>query len=185
MMNLMKSRWIAPICLAGIALGASACLNGRHPALVETEFPGVYVPKKTYKTAYEKIPGHGRWAMAVNEGEGFAYVPEDGAVTMYDYQNPGTVTASGEFFDPDAMTASHRSLPMHTIVRVTRVDDPESIEVRINDRSPEIAGRALELTPKAAKKLGIKDVGAAPCRIEVLRYPIVETTSLPPQTPTY
>lgn len=183
-MNLMKSRWIAPICLAGMALGASGC-GPRHPSVVGTEFPGVYVPKKTYKTAYEKIPGHGKWAMAVNEGEGFAYVPEDGKVTAYDYASTGMATASGEMFDPNAMTAAHRSLPLHTIVRVTRVDDPDSIVLRINDRSPEIAGRALEITPKAAKKLGIQDVGAAPCRVEVLRYPIVETTKLPAEAPAF
>lgn len=157
----------------------------RHPSVTETETPGVYVPKQKYRTVKEKIPGHGKWVMALNLGEGFAYPPEDGKVTPYEYQTPGAVTASGEIFDPHAMTASHRSLPLHTIVRVTRVDKKKVIDVRINDRSTEIEGRALELTPKAAKELGIDKVGAAPCRIEVLRYPLVETTSISQQSPDF
>jgi len=58
-------------------------------------------------------------------------------------------TASGEIFDPEALTAAHKSLPFHTRVRVTNPANGKSVTVRINDRGPYIDGRCLDLSRAA------------------------------------
>jgi rare lipoprotein A len=59
------------------------------------------------------------------------------------------------------MTAAHRSLPFGTEVRVTRIETGESVVVRINDRGPFKAGRIIDLSKRAARELGIVQVGLA------------------------
>jgi rare lipoprotein A len=82
----------------------------------------------------------------------------------------GTMTASGERFDKNAMTAAHRKLPFGSVVRVTHRKTHKSVTVRINDRGP--FGRAIiDLSKGAATKLGIIREGVAPVRIEVLSRP--------------
>ncbi|MFT3730165.1 MAG: septal ring lytic transglycosylase RlpA family protein [Hyphomicrobium sp.] len=80
----------------------------------------------------------------------------------------GTRTATGETFDPTAMTAAHRTLPFGTRVRVTRVDTGDSVIVRINDRGPFKPGRVIDLSEKAAEDLRITDKGLADVRLEVV-----------------
>jgi rare lipoprotein A len=66
----------------------------------------------------------------------------------------GSHTASGEHFNPAALTAAHRSLPFGTMVRVTNRNGGRSVVVRINDRGPFVRGRIIDLTPAAARALG-------------------------------
>lgn len=98
------------------------------------------------------------------------YQPEEGIVSWYDHST-GHKTASGEAFDPEGMTAAHRTLPFGTRVRVTRLDTNYSVVVTINDRGPFIEGRIIDLAPRPAEKLGLPAVGIAPCRVEVLSPP--------------
>lgn len=76
----------------------------------------------------------------------------------------GPRTASGERFDPAAMTAAHRTLPFGTWVRVTH--DGRSVTVRINDRGPFRRGRSIDLSRGAARAIGLDGVGAV--TLEVL-----------------
>ena len=69
---------------------------------------------------------------------------------------PNKLTASGEKFNAQALTAAHRTLPFGTRVRVTH--GPRSVIVRINDRGPFIAGRTLDLSRGAAQAIGITGV---------------------------
>lgn len=78
----------------------------------------------------------------------------------------GTVTANGERFKPNGISAAHRTLPFNTKVRVTRLDTNKSIIVRINDRGPFIRGRILDLSKGAARQLGM--TGVAKVRIDTL-----------------
>ena len=66
----------------------------------------------------------------------------------------GGKTTSGEAFDPEKLTAAHRSLPFGTMVRVTNVRNSRSTVVRINDRGPFTRGRIIDVTPAAARALG-------------------------------
>lgn len=77
-------------------------------------------------------------------------------------------TASGEYANPSAMTAAHRSLPFGTKVRVVNLRNNRSVIVRINDRGPFVRGRVIDVTRAAAQKLGFKNAGTAPVRVEVI-----------------
>jgi rare lipoprotein A len=84
------------------------------------------------------------------------------------YGSHGGMTASGERMKPSAMTAAHRTLPMNTRVKVTHAKTGRSVVVRINDRGPYGKGRIIDLSPAAARQLGIVDEGVAPVVIEVV-----------------
>lgn len=77
------------------------------------------------------------------------------------------MTSSGERFDKNALTAAHRSLPMHTRVKVTHLQSGRSVVVRINDRGPFKPGRIIDLSDRAAEILGFKAKGLAQVRLEV------------------
>ena len=79
----------------------------------------------------------------------------------------GRSTASGERFNPSAMTAAHRSLPFGTKVLVTNLKNGKSVIVRINDRGPYVAGREIDLSAAAARTIGVG--GVATVRIDILR----------------
>ncbi|WP_306367540.1 septal ring lytic transglycosylase RlpA family protein [Nocardiopsis sp. CC223A] len=69
--------------------------------------------------------------------------------SFYGADFAGRTTANGETFDPNAMTAAHKTLPFGTMVQVTNPDNGASVTVRINDRGPFIAGRCLDLSTAA------------------------------------
>jgi rare lipoprotein A len=79
------------------------------------------------------------------------------------------MTSSGERFDKNAMTAAHKTLPMHSRVKVTHVESGRSVVVRINDRGPFKPGRVIDLSDKAAEILGFKARGLAQVRLEVIQ----------------
>jgi rare lipoprotein A len=84
------------------------------------------------------------------------------------FYGSGARTATGETFDPNGMTAAHRTLPFGTRVRVTRVDTGDSIIVRINDRGPFKPGRVIDLSRRAAEHLNMTDKGLAAVKLEVV-----------------
>ncbi len=77
-------------------------------------------------------------------------------------------TSLGEKVMPWHLTGAHKTLPLPCLVKVTNLKNGRSLKVRINDRGPFIAGRILDITPRAAKKLGFYDQGITTTRIEVL-----------------
>ena len=80
----------------------------------------------------------------------------------------GTKTASGERYNPNGMTAAHRTLPFGTHVRVTDVRTRRSVVVRINDRGPFIKGRIIDVSRGAAQQLGMIGRGVANVEIRVV-----------------
>jgi len=91
-----------------------------------------------------------------------------GLASWYGADFQGKPTASGQIFDEEKLTAAHRTLPLRSRVRVTNLENGRSVEVRINDRGPYVAGRVLDLSTRAAKALGMHKEGLALVRIEVL-----------------
>ena len=77
-------------------------------------------------------------------------------------------TANGERFDMYSLTAAHRTLPLNSYVRVTRLANGRSVVVRINDRGPYFADRIIDLSARAARDLGMEEDGIAEVRIEVV-----------------
>jgi len=81
----------------------------------------------------------------------------------------GHRTASGEWFDPNALTAAHRHLPFGTIIRVTNQLNGKSVDVRINDRGPWRGHRILDVSDAAANALDMKRSGTVPVTIEIIK----------------
>ncbi len=106
-----------------------------------------------------------------NAASGYRFAPELGIASWYGYDHIGRLVATGKMFNPEATTAAHKTLPLGSIVRVTREDAEASVVVTINDRGPYIEGRIIDLARESAVRLGLLEIGIAPCRVEVLRYP--------------
>lgn len=98
-----------------------------------------------------------------------AYEDElEGIASYYADEFNGRRTSNGEVFDMHAMTAAHKTLPFHSIVRVTNLDNQRSVEVRINDRGPFKDGRVIDLSYAAALELGMVTKGLVPVVIDIL-----------------
>jgi|SRR5271166_6143905 len=93
----------------------------------------------------------------------------------------GQLTASGEAYNPNELTAASRNLPLDSTVKVTNPGTGRSVNVRINDRGPFVHGRSLDLSKSAAEKIGITDKGVV--RVKVTP---VSSHSVPrePESPT-
>ena len=91
-----------------------------------------------------------------------------GIASWYGDQFAGKLTANGEIFDPELVSAAHKTLPMPSVVRVTNLDNGKSLVVRINDRGPYVTGRIIDMSRAGARLLGFKDEGIARVRIQLL-----------------
>jgi rare lipoprotein A len=77
-------------------------------------------------------------------------------------------TASGELFNPMALTAAHRTLPLGSRVRVTNLGNGRSVVLRITDRGPYKKGRGIDVSREAARRLRMVNQGIAKVRVEHL-----------------
>ncbi len=93
---------------------------------------------------------------------------ETGIASWYGEEFHGKLTANGEIFNKDIISAAHKTLPMPSMVRVTNLDNGNVLNVRINDRGPYIHGRIIDLSEKAADLLGFKDIGLARVKVKIL-----------------
>jgi rare lipoprotein A len=84
------------------------------------------------------------------------------------YYDTGSRTANGETFDPDGITAAHKTLPFNTRVRVTNRANGKSVVVRINDRGPFVDGRCLDLSRGAFREIASLSAGVLTVDYEVL-----------------
>jgi rare lipoprotein A len=85
------------------------------------------------------------------------------------FYSEGTRTASGEQFNPNALTAAHPNLPFGTKLRVTDVATGRSVIVRVNDRGPFVPGRVVDVSYSAAASLGIIGRGTAKVKLDVVQ----------------
>jgi rare lipoprotein A len=88
-----------------------------------------------------------------------------GLASWYGDELRGRKTANGEIFNPEEMTAAHRTLPMSSWVEVTTLDTGKSLRVRINDRGPFHGKRIIDLSKAAARRLGMLSHGARLVRV--------------------
>ena len=93
---------------------------------------------------------------------------ESGLAAVYSDKLSGHVTASGKKYSPTQLTAAHKTLPFGTNVRVTNIKNGKRVELRITDRGPKQANRILDITPRAARLLGIPKMGMAEVKLEVI-----------------
>lgn len=102
---------------------------------------------------------------------------QEGVASWYGPGFAGKLTASGEVFDPDALTAAHPRLPFGSHVRVVNLENDRSVEVRINDRGPAAGNRIIDLSRRAAELLDMIEAGLARVRIYLLEG---DKTPMPP-----
>ena len=91
-----------------------------------------------------------------------------GLASFYGKEREGNQTASGEVFDPDALTCAHRTLPFGTRLKVSYPKKGTDVQVRVNDRGPSKPERILDLSRGAADNLGLTADGVGPVEAEVL-----------------
>jgi len=97
--------------------------------------------------------------------------PQTGQLGVASWYGPGfqgNLTASGEVYNQNALTAAHPTLPLGTPVEVTNLATGKSVRVRITDRGPFVRGRAIDLSHGAAQKLGMVNAGLSQVRITPL-----------------
>jgi len=107
-------------------------------------------------------------ACALPAPAAWAADPESGLAAVYNDKLNGRKTASGEKYNRNKLTAAHKTLPFGSNVRVTNVANKKSVVLRINDRGPTQAGRVLDISPAAAKALGINPRGMAKVDVETV-----------------
>jgi peptidoglycan lytic transglycosylase len=165
------------IALGAIALGAlalAACnSNTRLTSRVDPRYgvsasprviePGQPVPKGggTYRVGRPYVVA------------GRTYYPEenrryrrDGIASWYGEDFHGRLTANGEIYDMDAISAAHPTMPMPSYARVTNLYNGRSLIVRVNDRGPYHADRVIDLSSKAAEVLELRQAGTGRVRVE-------------------
>jgi rare lipoprotein A len=122
-----------------------------------------------YQTRAYDVRGQHYQPMGVDQALDFQ---ETGKCSWYDESSwwglkRGT-TSLGEKVMPWHLTGAHKTLPLPCLVKVTNLRNGRSLKVRVNDRGPFIPGRILDVTPRAAKKLGFYDQGVTDVRMEVI-----------------
>jgi rare lipoprotein A len=112
---------------------------------------------------------------------GRTFVPEEnasyrseGLASWYGRDFHGRLTANGEVFDMESITAAHPTLPMPSYVRVTNLANKRSLIVRVNDRGPFHGNRVIDLSHKTAELLDFKSNGVARVRVEYIGRAAIE-----------
>ena len=91
---------------------------------------------------------------------------QTGKASYYSNKFNGRKTASGEIFRNSKKIAAHKTLPFGTKVKVTNLKNGKSVKVRIADRGPFVPGRIIDLSRKAARKIGLLDEGVGTVSIK-------------------
>jgi rare lipoprotein A len=96
-----------------------------------------------------------------------AQTAEEGVANFYSDKFEGKKTASGQVYDKNALTASHKKLPYGTKVKVTNVENGKSVVVTVNDRMGASNPAVIDVTKRAAEELGFVQTGKAKVKLEV------------------
>jgi peptidoglycan lytic transglycosylase len=177
------------VCLAGCAAPAKRdapsepskrepSSEPRRGAYYKDDGPGENPPSNlaAIPDAEPKAEPLHRFANRPYQVFGKDYLPLDqvapfrqrGVASWYGRRFHGGLTSSGERYDMYAMTAAHPTLPVPSYARVTSIANGRSVVVRINDRGPFHADRAIDLSYTAAYRLGYADAGSALVDIEAI-----------------
>ena len=110
---------------------------------------------------------------------------EEGMASWYGPGFHGKLTANGEPYDMDQLTAAHRTLPFNSIVKVRNLSNGESVLVRINDRGPFAKGRIIDLSRKAAREIGMIGSGTANVALMLMNDTLKHSRTTDLKTATY
>ncbi|MCA1407311.1 septal ring lytic transglycosylase RlpA family protein [Ensifer sp. IC3342] len=169
-------RWLAIIIVCACC---AACTTTQAP---DTRSSKGYVSGKPYSVKASPRAAHrknirkagGRYVVGkpyVVKGKRY-YPKEDpnydrkGVASWYSSAFRGRLTANGEVYYPNHLSAAHTTLPLPSYVRVTNLENGSSLIVRVNDRGPYHKGRIIDLSSKAAEMLDLKHRGTASVRVQ-------------------
>lgn len=165
---------IAVILLVMACLSACAGLTGPREASDGPGTPSLLAsgvaeqPRNLPKSRYgnpETYTVFGQQYSVLDTAEGYQ---ERGIASWYGSKFHGRKTSSGEVYDMYGITAAHKSLPLPTFVRVSNLDNGQSLIVKVNDRGPFHADRVIDLSYGAAARLGVLDKGTAPVEVTAI-----------------
>ena len=94
---------------------------------------------------------------------------QSGQGSYYADKFAGRATASGVPYRPGALTAAHNTLPFGTRILVTNTRTGRSVKVVVNDRGPHVKGRIVDVSKRAAQKIGLVEAGVAPVTLKVVK----------------
>lgn len=188
MSNQKKGRSIKAALLTAALTGVFATGVEIAPSLARPSSPGAaadHAQAKTSEASFGTAYARGSHAH-LRKAAHFGQVHHSGAQLTYFHRNGklhlvntdrngglsgiasvyhDRITANGEHMNPNAMTAAHKSLPMGSMVTVRNHRNGRATTVRINDRGPYVTGRVIDLSPGAARVLGVN--GLAPVSLTV------------------
>ncbi len=164
--------------LAGAAGFLASCSVAPHSFTTATkEFfsPAQYGPASPKVVASREVPKGGGYYTVGQPYRvaGKTYVPRDnpryskvGLASWYGSAFHGRLTANGEVYDVNGLTAAHPTLPLPSYVRVTNLENGRSLVLRVNDRGPFAHNRLIDVSAHAADMLGFKGKGTAKVRVD-------------------
>jgi rare lipoprotein A len=146
------------LCISCSAVDYRTVRNNRYTRTLGTatkEYSGKYKVGKPYKV----------FGKEYHPEENNSY-QETGVASWYGEGFHSRKTANGDTFDMHQMTAAHRTLPMPSIVKVTNIENGRTALLLVNDRGPFVNNRIIDVSRKAAEKLGFLNQGVARVRVE-------------------
>ncbi len=169
-MSRLPTVLLLSMVLGGCTFGVPIGDRGNHPidyGVAET------IPSKRGNPSSYVV--FGKRYYVLDSSEGFV---QRGIASWYGTKFHGRTTSSGEIYNMHAMTAAHKTLPIPVYVHVHNLDNGRSTIVKVNDRGPFIAGRIIDLSYAAAKKLGVDGPGTANVEIRVIEKGESKPTSV-------
>jgi len=167
----------AALPLAGAALlvlpvSGSAAEPAAAPDPFEQAFAAFVIPDtQPLLSPAERLEAEALSAAAPRERKAAAPAGRrirSGHASYYGARFAGRLTANGERFNPNRLTAAHRTLPFGSKVKVTNRRNGKSVVVRINDRGPYAKGRVIDLSKAAARRIGLVHQGHGPVELALL-----------------
>lgn len=174
-MKLLKTLTMATVSFVLL----SSCSEAQYASHVLKQIPmqgdkgksaGYYKVGKPYKIAGQRY----------YPKERFSY-SQTGVASWYGPNFHGKMTANGETFDKNELTAAHKTLQLPSIIRVTNLNNGRSLVLRVNDRGPYAHNRVLDVSERAAELLGFKGQGTAKVKIDVMNQASREVASMAKQ----
>ncbi|CQI92406.1 rare lipoprotein A [Yersinia rohdei] len=157
----MRKEWLW-VGIAGVLLSACTSQPPAPQQQVQQTYNGPVEEIGGAEPRYEPFnpnfnqdyKANGQSYTIVKDPQNFSQI---GLAAWYGEEANGNSTATGEIFDPNALTAAHPTLPIPSYVRVTNVSNGRQIVVRVNDRGPYTPGRVIDLSKAAADRLNISN----------------------------
>ena len=158
-------------CIGTLAVGSLALAN-----CAKVDFGGPKYSQRVVEDGQPIPKGNGVYRIGQPyQVRGRTYIPHenpnyraDGIASWYGRDFHGRLTANGEVYDMNSISAAHPTLPIPSYARVTNLSNGKSIVVRVNDRGPFVDNRVIDLSVKTAKILGTYSGGLSRVRVEYL-----------------